>query len=100
VGTVDFDPSSGVDQITSFEEGNAFLSSYDSNGHYNWTRTWGGPSDTGARGIAVNDNGDLYVTGEFDGTADLNPGPGVDEYTTDISSTDAYLIKLTASGEW
>ena len=43
--------------------------------------------------------GNVYVTGLFDGTADLDPGPGIDNHTSN-GNWDIYLSKFDASGNF
>jgi len=98
--TVDFNPGPGVDEHTSNGIENIFLSKFNSNGEFQWARTWGGTgyNDTGY-GIAVDAGGNAYITGYFDGTADFDPGPGVDEHTAK-GLTDIFLTKLDSNGEF
>ena len=42
--------------------------------------SWGGKSYEQPYGLAVDNSGDLYVTGYFRTTVDFDPGPGVDEH--------------------
>ncbi len=83
--TRDFDPGSGVIERTANGSG-AFLSKLDSSGGLLWVNTWSG-SDPSAGGadcldVCVDGNGNAWAVGYFAGTADFDPGPGVDECTS------------------
>jgi hypothetical protein len=104
--TVDFDPGPGVDLHTSNAEATAldgaFLSKFDSSGNFQWARTWGGlgcGNAADAYGVAINDSGDVFVTGIFWGTVDFDPGSGVEEHTA-IGEQDMFLSKFDASGNF
>lgn len=47
------------------DSGDIFLVKYDMNGHYLWTRTWGGPGDDQGDRIRVGKNNKLYISGFF-----------------------------------
>ncbi len=96
--TVDFDPGPGVDEHTSNSNwDNTFLSKFDSNGTFQWARTWGGDDDIGGGGAAIDGNGNVYVVGAFDDTVDFDPGSGVDEHTSN-GEYDMFLCKLDSAG--
>jgi hypothetical protein len=97
--TVDFDPGSGVDEHTSNGDRDVFLNKFDSNGELQWARTWGGFDWDGGVGVAIDGDGNVYVTGYFFGAADFDPGPGVDEHTPN-GLDDIFLSKLDSNGEF
>jgi len=98
-GTVDFNPDGG-DTHTSHGYRDVFLSKFDSKGNFGWARTWGGPGQPYARGVAVDGSGNVYVTGSFEGTVDFDPDGG-DPHTSN-GYGDVFLSKFDSSGnfEW
>jgi len=98
-GTVDFDPGPGVDEHTSNGYGDIFLSKFSSSGEFQWARTWGGVNYDEGYGVAINGSADAYVTGFFQGTADFDPGPGVDVHTTNGSHY-VFMSKLNSNGDF
>lgn len=77
----------------------------DSNGVFRWGGQLGGPGDDFAKAIAVRPNGDICIAGEFEQTADLDPGNGVSSFISN-GDRDVYVIKLDSSrnyqwaGKW
>jgi hypothetical protein len=65
-----------------------------------WAKTWGGTGDTVANSTAIDNSGNIYVTGEFIGTTNFDPaGPNLNATFTSYSGTvDAYLAKFNAQG--
>ncbi len=99
-GTVDFDPGPGVDEHISNGSYDCFVVKYDPSGAFQWARTWGNDADTASDlvfGIAVDPNGNSFVTGCFTGTVDFDPGPGIDNRAS-AGSADGYLLKLDSNG--
>lgn len=100
-GTVDFDPSPGVQTRTSAGMQDVFIAKYDSAGNLLWVTDFGGSLNDVPNSISVYWN-DVYVTGLFRGTVDFDPGFGS---TTRTASGDAdvFLVKFngaTGAFEW
>ncbi len=79
IGEVDFDPGSdSVDLVANnsasspFQD--AFISMLDSLGNYMWAKRLGATSNDVGEAISVTSNGDVFVTGSFIGTIDVDPG--------------------------
>jgi hypothetical protein len=78
-GTVDFNPGSGVNNLTVSYGINtdAHISKLDSAGNYQWAINFGGRGSDEIRTIQVDAAKNVYVAGTFDDTADFDPGPNV-----------------------
>ncbi len=103
-GIGDFDPGGGVFNLTSAGNGDVFISKLDVNGNFVWAKSMGGPNTTASqhdRGwcITVDNLGNVYTTGDFDGTGDFDPGPGVYNLTS-AGSEDIFVSKLDANGNF
>lgn len=59
----------GSKSISGFGSYDVFLAKYDTNGECQWLLDAGGPSDDWGEAVAVNANGDIFLTGNFQGTA-------------------------------
>lgn len=99
----DFDPGPGEDihETNDNEQnyGDAFLSKFDTDGNYQWARTWGGTHTDLATSIILGADGSIYMVGFYMYTVDFDPGPGVDEHTA-IYSMDNYFCRYNGSGEF
>lgn len=73
---------------------------YDFLGNIQWAASWGNASGVDRPvAVACDRNGFIYVTGVFEGSMNANPRFGT-ELVTSKGSTDAYLIKLTNTGNF
>ena len=98
-GAGNFNPGGGGGALTAVDQ-DVFLVKYDSIGNYLWTKGVGGSSDDWAQGVAVDDYGNVFITGEFGSTtADFNPG-GSGGTLTNGGSYDGFLAKYTAGGNY
>lgn len=94
-GTADLDPGSGVFNSASPGVNKSFLSRLNSAGDLTWAIVQ--HETMLPKGIAIDQAGSVFVTGEFSGTADANPGaanwPLISSGVRDI-----YLTKLDSVG--
>jgi len=98
-GTVDFDPGTGVDNHTSNGNNDCFLVKLDGTGAFQWARTWGGTMNEDAYGAECDSSGNVYITGQFWGYVDFDPGSGTDTRSS-AGAFDVFLLKLDSSGNY
>jgi len=100
-GTVDFDPGTGVDNHTSNGNWDIYLCKFDAGGNFLLARTWGSNSMDRGAGIAIDRWNNVYVVGPFQGTADFDPGPGVDNHTSNAGTmNNPFISKFDANGNF
>lgn len=80
-GTVDFDPSGGVSNKTSNGSTDIFIVKYNSNGDLVWIQSIGGGNGDEPTDLDFDLNGDLILTGYFNGIVDFDPTAGVSNET-------------------
>jgi hypothetical protein len=61
----------GGGSLTSAGGSDVFVAKYTAAGGHLWSKRFGGASDDMVRGIAIDGNGDVILTGDFNGTADF-----------------------------
>jgi hypothetical protein len=96
-GTVDFDPSSGITNITSTAYSNVFITKFDNSGNFIWVKTIGGINYCSGSSLTIDNSGNIYITGFFEGTADFNPGSGINNLTGTGST---FVLKLNSAGDF
>lgn len=102
--TVDFDPGAGTSMITANTTCDRFFLKYNTAGNLVWVRSF----DVNEDGymfadriikIALDDDENVYLTGNFSGLVDFNPGAGVFHINAPLS-TSSYLCKYTPTGHF
>jgi hypothetical protein len=96
-GAADFDPGLEINGYLSNGASDVFLSKFDEDGGFLWERVWGGTGSDYGYGVAVDDSGNVCVTGVFEDAVDFDPGPASLEYVSNGNS-DAFLSKLDYGG--
>lgn len=96
---IDANPGTGIQWMTSVGNYDAYLIKLDEEGNYVWSKRWGGGGYDDAWAMKTDASGQIFLTGDFGGMVDFNPGGGVANLTSE-GGTDVYLLKLNADGEY
>lgn len=94
---VDFDPGPGTQNLTAAGSVDIFVLKLDSNGEYLGAEAIGGAAADYSYGITVDSANNIYLTGNFAGTADFDTGPGASTLTA--QSSDAFVCRLDSAGD-
>ena len=85
----------GADSLTSSGSDDIFVAKIDADGNWQWAKRAGGIESDYGHGISVDENGNSYVTGDFQETADFGT------FTlTSSGYKDVFVAKLDADGNW
>lgn len=96
-GTVDFDPSAGVEELSSEGASDTFVVKLDAAGAFVWALSFGGLLTETSNDITTDADDHLLIVGHFDDMVDFDPGP--DEFfVTSAGAADIYLLKLDSDG--
>ncbi|MCB0781853.1 MAG: hypothetical protein KDC03_20395, partial [Flavobacteriales bacterium] len=93
----DMDPGAGVANEGGNGMDDVFVQALDASGNYLWSATVGGTLNDQGLDLDVDGNGNVLVTGTFQGTIDLNPGLG-SLLRTSAGNSDIFVLKLNGSG--
>ena len=97
--TVDFNPGNGTHELSVSGGDDIFIAKYDSAGNFKWVVSMGLPNATNeGTSITTDKEGNVLVTGWFQGTVDFNPGEGVHNLTT--TRIGCFILKLSSSGNF
>jgi gliding motility-associated-like protein len=99
-GTVDFDPTSRVKNLTSAGGYDIFIGKYKQDGTLIWVESIGGTGSEQPYGLAVDKDGNASIVGSFSSTVlDANPGPGVFNLTGSAGGS-IFTIHLDTNGNF
>jgi hypothetical protein len=92
--TADFDPGEGTYNLISSGISDIFISKLDEAGNFLSAYGIGGPSPDSGYSIALDESGNVHITGLFSETVDFNP---VEEtgILTSVGDQDIFIIKLS-----
>ena len=76
------------------------LSKINADGSYAWTYTLGSTGYDMGHSVTVDANDNVYFTGHFAGTVDLDPTANVANVTSDSNSSDVFVMKIDANGTY
>ncbi|MCB9234147.1 MAG: SBBP repeat-containing protein [Bacteroidia bacterium] len=96
--TADFDPGPGTFNMTAATSSDIYVSKLDASGAFVWAKQLGyGPSICSAYDIVTDGGGNSYIAGVFQGTGDMDPGPGVLNFGP-TAYKDGLVVKLDPNG--
>jgi len=95
---VEFDPTEGEDLRYSISTYNCFITSFDTDGNYRYTITWGGGEWCSVDSVCTDKTGSFYATGRISGHVDMDPGPG--NYFVHYIGNTGYISKFDTDGNF
>ncbi len=99
-GLTDFDPSAGTANFSSVGVDDIFVAKYSTGGVYQWAFGIGSTASDIGYSISSDNNGNVYITGSFAGTADFNPAAAVNNLTPVSSFVDIFVAKYSNLGAY
>jgi hypothetical protein len=84
----------GAGNVTSAGNYDVFVTKLNSSGAHQWTTTLGGTGSDNGYGVAVDSSGNVYTTGNFQGTVNFGAGN-----VTSAGSEDVFVTKLNPLGQ-
>jgi gliding motility-associated-like protein len=98
-GTADLDPGPAVSNATVVGGRDIFVVKVDINGNLIWSKTFGGTSNDEAYGVAVDNTGNVFISGGFSSTVDFDNTLGVANLVS-LSALDGFILKLDLNGDY
>lgn len=98
-GTSDFDPSISSYTMTSAGLGDVFVSKLNSSGTFIFAKSFGGSDNDIGNALDIDPSGNIYITGNYNSTADFDPGTTVYNLTA-LGVSDIFISKLDAAGSF
>jgi hypothetical protein len=92
-GTVDFDPTDGIDNHASTGNKDIFLTMINSDGDYGYTYSIGDTGEDDGISVAVDDSDNVFIAGQYALTVDFDPTGETDDHTS-TGGQDIFLTKI------
>ncbi|MBL7825514.1 MAG: T9SS type A sorting domain-containing protein [Saprospiraceae bacterium] len=97
--TIDADPGPGEHLLTSNGARDIFIQKLDPAGNLLWAVGIGGPGGEESGCLALDEAGNIYLSGLFAQTVDFDPGPAISPLSTQ-SGYEAFALKLDPDGQF
>lgn len=94
----DFDPGPGAANLSSSGSTDIFIQKLTTGRKLVWARKIGGNGADSGNGIAVDQQGNIYLTGYFSNSMDADPGP-MSFFISSFGEWDIFVIKLDKNGK-
>lgn len=95
-GTPDFNPGTAVNTLNSSGATDIYLSVLDTAGNYIAAKQFGGTALDFGTAVISDQNANVFLTGSFQQSIDVDPGPGSHTLTSS-GGIDMFLVKLDAN---
>ncbi len=96
---MDFDPGPGTYILSSNGQADVFMLKLDAAGTFVWAKSFGGIFNETPHSMHSSPNGELYLTGTFEGTCDLNPDPG-SYFVTSTGQSSPFVSRFDSLGNF
>lgn len=97
---LDFDPGVGDQTMTATGNSDGFILKLDANGDFVWVKTLQGTSNKRIGDIVLDENNNIYTTGRYQGSIDLDPSSSTTDIRTTMGNFDSFVAKYDSSGNY
>ncbi len=97
--SMDVDPGAGIVSLSSAGNTDGFYAKYTSSGNLVWANSFGAVNGDGVSDMKADNNGNIYMTGNFSNTVDFNPGTGVANLSS-AGGRDMFFAKYDNLGNY
>ena len=98
---IDLDPDTSVFNITSITGiTNSFIQKLDSSGQFVWAKALRGTSHNTIYDIEISEQGAIYTTGKFSGSADFDPNSTAFTFVITVMDIDVFVQSLDLDGNF
>jgi hypothetical protein len=98
MGTIDFNFGSGTENYNVAAH-SPFLTKLDPNGDLIWAKILPASSQSTLYSVSIDASGNIYATGSFSGTIDMDPGPGTQNLVS-AGAFDVFFAKYDGNGNF
>ncbi len=98
-GTVDFDPSPALFNLTASGSDDIFIVKLNPSGNFVWAKRMGGANIDVGNCVIIDENFRLVLCGSFMATTDFDPGVGVQNLTS-AGNKDIFIEQMDSSGNF
>jgi hypothetical protein len=96
----DMDPGFGTVNLASAGSADGFVVKLSSTFVHQWSNKWGSTSSDACTELDIDPLGNLYITGNYNGTVDFDPGVGTYTLAANGANSDCYVMKLNNGGNF
>lgn len=100
LGNVDFDPGAGNSSLQTVGFYDTFILKLDSAGNFTWAKRLNSTSNVNSRYVKTDNANNIYITGGFTGTLDMNPDTNITQNVFNAGSDDVFVLKLDENGSY
>lgn len=99
-GTVDFDPGPAIFNLIGQGSNDLFLAKYSSSGTFLWAFALGSADSEFGNAVKTDAAGNIYLSISFSDVLDIDPGPGVANFTSTGFTANSILAKYDVNGNY
>ncbi|MBP6624423.1 MAG: SBBP repeat-containing protein, partial [Chitinophagaceae bacterium] len=95
---VDFDPNSGISNLSSLSIYSGYILKLTSTGNFVWVKSFNSNYSVRIIGMDVDATNNIYCSGTFSGTLDLDPDTATNNVSSALNTSNGYIVKLDSNG--
>lgn len=99
-GTLDVDPGTTTTNFISNGGYDIYIQKFNATGNLVWAKQFGGVNNDYGTDVKIQSNGNVIITGSFEGVVDFDPSLSTYTLNSGVSNSDIFLVSLTSIGNF